>query len=229
MKHVAIKLTIAIGTIASCLSLFEVEPTRAALIRYDFVVEIPTGPFGDYPLTGSKGNGFFTFDDSASPVPDMSFVNYYRINELSFDFLGNTFTAEDDVGLPQEPEIPYPTVGFRDNALLGLNYAVTSTSSTDPGFFFADVAVPFVAGRGAIAQRLGYRDGNDPVTSKSLSIAPEGDPGLSDGQVTYTQTSTSVPESSCATGLVAIGILGNCLVLRLRRRRKSTAKQLEQV
>lgn len=223
MNNTAIKLSMAVGTLATCLGVFEVEPIHAATFGYEFVVEILPQPGVEQPLEGSKGFGFFTFDDASEPVVDPFGVSYFPVDELRFNFLGNTYTAEDDVGLSQETEIPYPTAGFRDNTFLGLNYAVTSTNSTEPGFFFNAVEPSsasdfFVAGRGAIAQR----SEDNLISGKSLSVGPSGDPGLSTGQVTY--TAKAVPEPSSVLGLIALSALGIGSAWRRNFTDKSKAK-----
>jgi hypothetical protein len=203
MIRISQALTLAAGAALSFV-VIEASPARADLVRYDFTVEILPVPDLFQPLLGTRGTGFFSYDDEAPPIFDAFGVEYVGVNEIEFNFLGTTYTASDDVGLAGGPSgIPYPSVALVDGVFTGLNYVVTSPSSAEAGFLFnasGGATPPFFAGRGAIATRDFI---SNPVSAAGLSSGGE---GLSEGQVTYT-LAQSVPEPSPIGGtLLVLGL-----------------------
>ncbi|HAX78552.1 MAG TPA: hypothetical protein DCY88_22645 [Cyanobacteria bacterium UBA11372] len=208
----------AVCTVIS-IAVTETKPANAALIKYNFNVEILPIPNVPQPLLGSRGTGFFTYDNAAAPVVVPLGISYFAVNQLEFNFLGTTYTASDDVGVVSEiPGIRFPSVVLRNNVFEGLSYVVDSKTNTDVGFYFAPTGVNtsiFVAGRGAKA-------GREFTTSfLSSSLLSTGE-GLSEGEVTYSLVQ-SVPEPGLVFGLSVLG-LGFLLKKKLASFQKTKAK-----
>ena len=131
------KLAVAAAGLSLSFTTVKAIPAQAALLKYDFTVNIPEIPSLVQPLAGSAGSVFFTYDDTATPVFDPFGSSFVGVIDLEFNFLGNTFTASDNVGVASGiSDIPFPSVGFKDGVLQGLNYVVTSTISKNIGFLF---------------------------------------------------------------------------------------------
>jgi len=203
-------------------------PAQANLVRYEFTVEILPDPTLNKPLLGSRGNGFFIFDDSLTPYVAYDGVSHYSVSEVRFDFLGRTYTENDDVGFNLCPEISCPSVEFENNVFLGLNYFVDSPSPTEAGFFFHGVEQPvirdnFTAGRGAKTER----SSTNPTSGGSIGTGFGGDRGLSSGRVTYTLVSNNpepqpVPETTSVFGLLTLSTMSS---FALRHNSKRRMKQ----
>ena len=95
------KLALATAAVALSLAGIEAYPAQAAIITYDFTVNITSGP-----LLGNQYGGFYSYDDtspSATSLPvdytSPSFVSplvpVFDVTQFNFSFLGKTYTKSD--------------------------------------------------------------------------------------------------------------------------------------
>ncbi|MBD2040008.1 PEP-CTERM sorting domain-containing protein [Microcoleus sp. FACHB-672] len=82
---------LAIATAGTALSLFalEVTPAEAAIITYDFTVDITSGH-----LSGNQYNGFFSYDDTATSAAGEPLEPYFDVTEFNFDFANTAFQQQ---------------------------------------------------------------------------------------------------------------------------------------
>jgi PEP-CTERM motif len=80
---------LAFTTAAAALSLagLEAYPAQAAIITYDFTVDITSGP-----LLGNQYNGFFSYDDASPSGAGNLLIPYFDVTEFNFDFPQRTNT-----------------------------------------------------------------------------------------------------------------------------------------
>ncbi len=108
MKSVP-QLLLAAASLTIGLATLDAKSVSAAIINYSFSVDSPT----------TKGNGFFSFDDST-----FSEENPVAIaNSLSFQFDGDPtiYTQEDDIDYPDFPLV-YSTLFSTGETSLALDY-----------------------------------------------------------------------------------------------------------
>ena len=201
---------LAIATTGTALTLVTVEanPVQAAIVTYNFDVDVATGS-----LAGTQGSGFFSYDDSTLTGNGLESLGVSDGLSISFDFLGRTYTEADEAEEPDDEE-EFPFVNFRDGNLLGLNYLVDNRPSLL--FAFAGEEVDVEAGR------IGDLGGNVFVYDASnLPIPPGGvfSPFEGVGTVTY----QPVPESGSSLGILSFGILGASLLLKRNINTKKAA------
>lgn len=100
------------------------EKIEAATITYDITVDNFDGS-----LSGETFTGSFSFDDSSLTGTGSEFVSVF---DLSFDFLGVTYTEADDISLSGAG------AEFDNGNFLGLSYSTNVEFSFVPGFFSVD-------------------------------------------------------------------------------------------
>jgi hypothetical protein len=83
-------LALAIATAVVGWTVVDVSPAHAAKVIYDIDVNVTSGP-----LTGNLFEGFLSFDDSVESDTLSGDAGEF---EIAFDFLGETYTEEDDIG-----------------------------------------------------------------------------------------------------------------------------------
>lgn len=113
-----------IATVATCFSfaVFNINLVQAVIVRRPFTVSDfsrpGNGAIDKIALSyGKSYSGFFTYNNellTGSNYKDIPLLN------LSFDFLGTTYTERDDVGYPQFPKLTIedkmnPTLNFAIN------------------------------------------------------------------------------------------------------------------
>lgn len=112
----------AVTTASAALSftLIEAVPAKAATITDDFRIDVTTGS-----LVGEQYMGSFSYDDDLLTGTGVETINASDGLAVNFDFLGQTFTEEDDFGFDN-----FPTVQFDNGNLIGLNYLGVKPSTT---------------------------------------------------------------------------------------------------
>lgn len=220
-----ISITAGIATLG-CVVM--VKPVEAAVITYDFTVDVTTGSYV------GKYNGNFSYDDS-QPLLATSNNLFYATpanHNLSivFNFLGQTFTQQDERDL----NMGYPNLYFsrtnNTDSIVGLSLLVLQPRSP-VGFFI--LGQEFLVGNvegvnpyaGTPVGTVSYtkRVVPDPIPSPSVSPPPTLPPSPPSPPVTVDPCEggacAAVPEPSeiVGTGL-AIGLLG--LGWGIRRRIK---------
>lgn len=114
-------LLLALATIATSLTTIAIEQVNAATLTYDLEVNNLDGS-----LSGDSFTGSFSFDDDSLEGSGDEFVS---VDNLSFDFLGTTYTENDDNSAFGAE------ASFFDGEFLGLSYSTDVEFSFVPGFF----------------------------------------------------------------------------------------------
>ncbi|GET40260.1 PEP-CTERM sorting domain-containing protein [Microseira wollei] len=101
------KLALATAGTVLSLAVMDTHPANAAIITYDFTVNITSGS-----LLGNQYSGFFSYDESApSSFTRAGYIPYFLVSDFSFDFFGKTYREKDVVynnsRAPQEPPFSY--------------------------------------------------------------------------------------------------------------------------
>lgn len=190
---------------------------EAVTMTNDFRVDVTTGS-----LAGQSFFGSFQYDDAAltdtsiqiiDPINGNQIINPSNgLLDLSFDFLGTTYTEESDDGFPDFPQLNFQNGSFQFLDFLVFPPAVTNDPQRDIRFF-----------------QVGYN--NDPMLGPLGSYfgaafvsepdVPLGQPfSGSQGTVTY-GSATPVPAPAVFPGVLAAGALG--AVYRKRQRKKVSA------
>ncbi len=110
---------LALVTIATNLTTIDINQIHAATITYDMEVNNLVGS-----LSADSFSGSFSFDDDSLLGSGDEFLS---VNDLSFDFLGTTYTESDD-NFDAEAT-------FLDGEFLGLSYSTDVEFAFIPGFF----------------------------------------------------------------------------------------------
>ncbi|KAB8320975.1 PEP-CTERM sorting domain-containing protein [Tolypothrix campylonemoides VB511288] len=88
------KLAVTTAGLALGLTAMEANPARAAVITVDFqVTETPA--YGGPPILNQPLSGFYSFDDSTTPLSGATSEPKYPLTDFSFNFLGEQFTVSD--------------------------------------------------------------------------------------------------------------------------------------
>lgn len=190
---------LALATTAAILSFAVVgtKTAQAAIISYDFTVDVTSGS-----LNGSQPSGSFSYDDSTLTGSGLETLGVDKGLSVSFNFLGKTYKEIDDIEFPE-----YPLVQFQDRKLLGLNFTAYSPSSQ---FFGIGDTVDLSAGL------IGPGGGN--VFAYNTNGSSNQFEGV--GKVTY--SARPVPEPASVAGIGALG-LGFLLQKKVASRRKVKA------
>ncbi|MEH2246838.1 PEP-CTERM sorting domain-containing protein [Nostoc sp.] len=116
MKLVS-QLVLTAATLTLVFATVEAKSASAAIINYAFTVDSPV----------TKGNGFFSFDDSTFSNEDKPVAT---IKSLSFQFDGdsNVYTEKDDIKYPNFPLV-FPTTSLTGKTSLGLDYLFNDKSN----------------------------------------------------------------------------------------------------
>ncbi|BAT52433.1 hypothetical protein NOS3756_13730 [Nostoc sp. NIES-3756] len=106
--------SLSIATLAAIsVAAAEVMPTQAATVKYNFTANVTSGNnLGQYL-------GSFEYDDSFLTSLGLETVGIEDGLKVTFNYLDQTFTEEDDYDFPA-----YPIVSFDSGQLLGLSYFV---------------------------------------------------------------------------------------------------------
>jgi hypothetical protein len=94
VRNVLQRLALATASAALSLVVLEARSALAAIVTYDFAVDIDSGP-----LQSRQYNGFFRYQDEAVP-PDLTGSLFDVITEFEFNFVNSagvptTYTADD--------------------------------------------------------------------------------------------------------------------------------------
>ncbi len=221
MKSALTTLLPAIAGVVALGLTADIKPATAAVITYDFTVDVTTGQYlGKY-------DGQFSFDTSNPLLPcpgtDITCATPAQNGlKVSFNFLGTTFTTQDDIGFtqgfpaayffPESTTIPYslsfivaPPTSSVSFAVLGGDFYVNFPRFPTVGDSTQDV--------GTVAYTLVVP--TPPPVYPPPAPPPEEPPSPACGT---DGCATAVPEPSEVAGsVVAMGILG--AVWRLRRKR----------
>ncbi|MEQ8753844.1 MAG: PEP-CTERM sorting domain-containing protein [Coleofasciculus sp. G1-WW12-02] len=111
------KLAIVTAGLALSFAAIEANSAQAAIITYDFTVDVTTGL-----LTDTQYQGFFSYDDSTLTGSGVESVGIAEGLSISFDFLGVTYTEADD----NLVDFGFPFVEFNQGSLVGLQYTVSN-------------------------------------------------------------------------------------------------------
>ncbi|BCL37288.1 PEP-CTERM sorting domain-containing protein [Nostoc sp. MS1] len=126
-------LGLATFALAISLTTFEVKPTQAAVVNYNFTVNATSG------ANPGQYFGSFRYDDSnLNGIGEESLDISNGLLSVVFDYLGTRYTEVDDIDFPTGLA---PLVSFRDGQLLGLSYLVE-----DQFFIGGDLNTPFLGG-----------------------------------------------------------------------------------
>ncbi|BDI20322.1 hypothetical protein ANSO36C_61240 [Nostoc cf. commune SO-36] len=159
---VAATLTLGFATV-------DAKSASAAILNYAFTVDSPV----------TKGNGFFSFDDS-------TFSNDYNpeanIKSLSFKFDGDStvYTEQDDANYPNFPVV-FPTTSLTGETYLALDYHFNDKANPSSSISYEIIGEDFTA-----------------YSRTSLNAEPIS------GRVSYRQ----VPESTPLIGVLFASSLG---------------------
>lgn len=175
------------------------DSVHAAVINYDFRVDVADGPLANQSFLGN-----FSYDDAALSDPSIEIIDPINGNQiinptngllsLSFNFLGQTYTAKSDSAFPD-----YPQLNFEAGLFQRLDYFVESV--VNPNF----VAV--------------FATGFNPKTNTSIFLSLTGDPNnleRSTGTVSY--NAQPIPTPTLLPGLIGLGI-------GILRKRRAEAKE----
>ena len=121
--------SLTLGAITAQLIVIDISQVKAANITYDMTVENLSGS-----LSGDTFTGNFSFNDDNLTGSGSEFL---RVFDLSFEFLGTTYTEDDDNSFLG------PEVEFLDGNFLGLSYSTDADFTFVPGFF--DLSESFFA------------------------------------------------------------------------------------
>lgn len=113
------KLAVATAGVALSFATIEANSAQAAIITYDFTVDVTTGS-----LTDTQYQGFFSYDDSTLTASGVESVGIAEGLSISFDFLGVTYTEADD----DLVDFGFPLVEFNQGSLVGLQYTVSNNA-----------------------------------------------------------------------------------------------------
>lgn len=113
------KLAVATAGVALSLVAIEANSAQAAIITYDFTVDVTTGS-----LTDTQYQGFFSYDDSTLTASGVESVGIAEGLSISFEFLGVTYTEADD----DLVDFGFPFVEFNQGSLVGLQYTVSNNA-----------------------------------------------------------------------------------------------------
>ncbi len=164
---------LALATIATSLTTIAVNQVNAATLTYDLEVNNLDGS-----LSGDSFTGSFSFDDDNLLGSGNEFIS---VNDLSFDFLGTTYTENDD------NSVFGAEASFFDGEFLGLSYSTDVSFSFVPGFFsLSDSFFAYDLGSGDVGT------GDIDYTISTSNPNP-------------------VPEPATVIGLLTTAILGNNL------------------
>lgn len=185
---------LALATVGAALSFTAIESKSAiaAIVSRNFTVSDFVGPNPpSEPISfGNSYKGSFSYDDAL-----LNGIGYESIDlsQLTFNFLGNTYTASDDISYPFNPKMQF----WYGNPLF-LSYTVSQ-----PGF----VKFSFLngyPGPGISSSRMDVQLGSSVPGVPSYMIGQ-----TYFGRVSYSSpTSTSVPEPSALVGLAVFGLGG---------------------
>lgn len=164
---------LALATTAASLTTIAVNQVNAATITYDLEVNNLDGS-----LSGDSFTGSFSFDDDSLLGSGDDFIS---IDNLSFDFLGTTYTENDDNSAFGAE------AAFFNGEFLGLSYSTDVSFSFVPGFFsLSDSFFAYDLGSGDV--------GTGDLVYNLQSTNPN-----------------PVPEPATVIGLLTTAILGNNL------------------
>ncbi len=113
------KLAIATAGLALRFAAIEANSAQAAIITYDFTVDVTTGS-----LTDTQYQGFFSYDDSTLTASGVESVEIAEGLSISFEFLEVTYTEADD----DLVDFGFPFVEFNQGNLVGLQYTVSNNA-----------------------------------------------------------------------------------------------------
>jgi hypothetical protein len=162
------------------------------MITNNFRVDITTGSLANQSFYGS-----FRYDDAALTDPNVQFIDPANSNQiinasnglidLSFNFLGNTYTQASDSNFPE-----FPQLNFQNGLFQGLDF-----------FVFEDPFAPNPTG--IPGSFLAFGTGHTPAAGSFLE-AHEGDlaPDVAFGTVTYGVQ--AIPTPALLPDLIEFGI-----------------------
>jgi hypothetical protein len=188
------KLATASAGLTLSFAVMETDFVHAALITYDFSVDITTGS-----LTNSTYEGSFNYDDSTLTGMGVEAVGVTEGLSILFEFLGETYTETDEFSFPN-----FPIAVFNNGSLVGLNYLVADFDNSVDNFSIFSIF------------------GDNPTllnTGNKFSYQVNSFDSF-EGNVTYSldSPSTAVPESDGVLGvsLLSIGWLLNKAIASCR-------------
>lgn len=204
------KLAIAIAGSVLSFAAIEAHPAHAAIITYDFNVDVTRGS-----LAGNTYNGFFSYDDTSFPPArsPSTIQPYFDVSEFNFNFAGRTYNVGDlrfDCR-PSSGSACFPLVITGGQVVTKLDTPpftfLTPRGGTLTSFNFMNVG--FMGFPTSTSQPL-FQIEDFLKTSFFAYELPGESANFNSGSVTYSlrQPSTSVPEPSADFGLSGLGILG---------------------
>lgn len=164
------KLAIASVTIALSFATVGAKPTQAAILNYNFTVNIDAA---SSIMPGAMGSGSFSFDDSSLNTSGSA-----TVESLNFGFNGDSsvYTANDDIGYLNSPTV-FSTTSFSGGKSVGLNYdflnkanpasSVEFQVAGDYFAIFSNTSSDIQIGSG----RVSYREVPEPATVSGVLAA----------------------------------------------------------
>lgn len=187
-------IAFAIATAAVGLAVVDASPARAAKVIYDFDVNVTSGP-----LAGNLFEGFLSFDDSVESDTLSGDAGEF---EIAFDFLGETYTEEDDIGFDLNLGFPTLTVDNGSPVLLDWLVDFGDDAFGPPPNFSNDFAFCGTA--------FGLCDNNLGLFAYQIGEVPnEIEQGV--GEITYTlrqNPPAAIPEPGAVAALSLLGLGG---------------------
>ncbi|HAX76840.1 MAG TPA: hypothetical protein DCY88_13610 [Cyanobacteria bacterium UBA11372] len=198
------KLALATAGTVLSLAVMETASVQAAIITYDFTVNVTSGS-----LAGNSYNGFFSYDESApSSFTRFLFIPDFEVSDFSFDFFGKTYTEQDvrynDARVVLDPPLSYLRFTNPRPIVNNPAYFLPGGELDQVKFYLTDVSSIF--GGGSYFINL-YPNSNfsflffDRVPTNIISSGA----GTWQYKLRQEPISTSVPEPGTVFGLSVLG------------------------
>jgi hypothetical protein len=176
------KLAVAIAGLTLSFAAIEPDSVHAAVITYDFRVDLTTGSLANNTYEGS-----FNYDDSTLTGIGVEAVGVTEGLFILFNFFGETYTQTDELSFPN-----FPIAVFNNGNLVGLNYLVADFDNS-----LDDFSIFSIFGDDTTLLNAGNQFSYQVNSFDSF-----------EGNVTYSldSPSTSIPEPDGVLGVSLLGI-----------------------
>lgn len=193
MKNIFRVLSVAVTGAALSWAAVEVPTAQAAILTYDFSVDVANGP-----LSGDTFIGWFSFDDTRFTGVGREVFDVPNDGlRIEYSFLGEVFDQNDESFEIFDRIPPVPSVAFNDGILAGLSYRVDEVRGTN----LTPIPDP-VQDFTILESGFGYRTTDDAISlggtvEYELRQTPPAEPS---------PQPTAVPEPGIVLGLSSFGL-----------------------